>query len=308
MVRADRNRPDVYFGRPGSLVKLPWPRGDMDAPYERLTYDFTTGQGQHQVSSLASGSRLFTLSWDALHVDNFSLLSEYRIGVNGQGPWVLINPSAPNLMRINVAASTGVYNDTRQFKVASGNIGTLSSNLNSSFIHRTRGTRSLRWLFPSSPAGTSVLETTYAYRSWHGHPCVPGLSYVFSSWARPDGVVDSSIQMAMKIQWLNSSGGAISESSGGDSVMTGWQRYSVVATAPAGAAYMRPTWVATGSTITAGGSIYLDEIVLEQDSVVNDWAPGTGIRPVEIVDLSETVPFAARFRTGADMVLRELAE
>jgi hypothetical protein len=41
--------------------------------------------------------------------------------------------------------------------------------------------------------------------------------------------------------------------------------------------------------------------------VVNDWAPGTGIRPVEIVSLTEPVTFATRFRESIQMVLREVA-
>jgi hypothetical protein len=89
--------------------------------------------------------------------------------------------------------------------------------------------------------------------------------------------------------------------------MTGWQQYSVTATAPANTAYMNPRWVATGASITAGASIYIDEPLLEQDTVVNDWAAGSGIRPVEIVGLPENVPFAARFRTGLTMTLRELS-
>jgi hypothetical protein len=63
----------------------------------------------------------------------------------------------------------------------------------------------------------------------------------------------------------------------------------------------------TGSTVTVNGSIYIDEPMLEQDTVLNDWAPGTGLRPVEILSLTDSVPFNARFRQGASMVLRELA-
>jgi hypothetical protein len=84
-------------------------------------------------------------------------------------------------------------------------------------------------------------------------------------------------------------------------------QHSVIAVAPAGAYYCRPIFVATGSTITVGGSIYIDEPMLEQDTVLNNWAPGTGLRPVEILGLSDSVPFNARFRKGISLVLRELA-
>jgi hypothetical protein len=59
--------------------------------------------------------------------------------------------------------------------------------------------------------------------------------------------------------------------------------------------------------MVSGGSLYIDEPMLEQDSVLNEWAVGAGIRPVEIVALGEAVPFEARFRTGTAMTLRELA-
>lgn len=90
-------------------------------------------------------------------------------------------------------------------------------------------------------------------------------------------------------------------------MMTGWTRLSVVGVAPVGAAYLQPLFVALGSTITTGASIYIDEPLLEQDTVVNDWSPGTGVRPVEILGLPEVVPFASRFRTGLVMSVRELA-
>jgi hypothetical protein len=81
-----------------------------------------------------------------------------------------------------------------------------------------------------------------------------------------------------------------------------------MATAPAGAAYVKPVWIVTGSTVAAGGSLYIDEIMLEQDNVVNSWAPGTGVKPVEIVSLMDTVPFNARFRVAPVMTLREVVK
>ena len=137
---------------------------------------------------------------------------------------------------------------------------------------------------------------------------MPGLSYTWSAWCRPDNVVDSSITLAVKLKWIDASGVQIgSDISGGDIVMTGWTRLSLIGVAPAGAAYAQPIFVATGSTITTGGSIYIDEPMLEQDTVLNDWAPGTGLRPIEIIGFPDTVPFDARFRTSLTISVRELA-
>jgi hypothetical protein len=105
---------------------------------------------------------------------------------------------------------------------------------------------------------------------------------------------------------MDASGAELSETTSGDTVVTTWQRLSAVGVAPVGAVYASPVLSATGSTITATGGIYIDEALMEQDTGVNDWAPGTGVRPVEILSLSDTVPFAARFRKGLALTLREL--
>jgi hypothetical protein len=307
-LRTERQVPLVYFGRPGALVSLPWPGSDLDAPYDRSVFDFMTGAGQHMVSLLSSGSRSYTVNWKALHVDNYKLIEQYWTGMMGQGPWVFIDPSLRNLLRVNQAAATNVYNDTRQFATTGGDNGTLSSNSVATFIHRTGAPRSLRWLFGVAAATTPTLSLTYAYRSWWGVPVVPGLSYAFSSWVRPDGTVDSAISCEARVRWVDAAGATLSDLAGGAvATVPAWNRVTAVGVAPAGAAYAQPRWQATGSTITTGASLYIDEPMFEQDTVVNDWAPGTGLRPVEIVGLSDATPFSVRMRAAITMGLRELA-
>jgi hypothetical protein len=307
-LRIERQVPSVYFGRPGALITLPWPGGDMDAGYDRLVYDFMTGAGQHMVSSLSGGSRSYTVNWNALHVDNYKLVEQYWTGVMGQGPWVFIDPSTRNMLRGNQASATSVYNDTRQFSTSATDNGTLQSNGTAALIHRTGAPKNLRWMFNITPATSPTLSMTYPYRSWWGFPVVPGLSYAFSSWVRPDGTVDSAITCEARVQWVDAAGVNISDLAGGAvATVPVWNRVSAVGVAPAGAAYAQPRWVATGSTITVGASLYVDEPMFEQDTIVNDWAPGTGIRPVEIVSLVESVPFSVRMRAAITMGLRELA-
>ncbi len=309
MVRADRQNPDVYFGRPGALLQLPWPRGGVDRSYERQTYDFLTGSGNHAVSSLSSASRPYALSWRALHVDNFIKLDQFRTGTNGPGPWVFIDPSAPNLLPTNVSGATGHYANATDFESLGGTSGTVSSNSDPALIHRATGYRSIRWQFLSTPITSPRLGVVPQYRNWPGHPVAPSIPYTFSSWMRADGVVDSSITAAMTLEWYTSANVLIGSAatSGALTITASWQRVSVTSTAPVNAAYVRPVWVATGASITLNASLYIDEPILEQDTVVNDWAPGTGIRPVEIVSLTEPVTFATRFRESIQMVLREVA-
>lgn len=307
MVRASRNYPSVYFGRPGALVTLPWPRGEISKAFDRPVFDFETGAGEHRISTLVSGSREFTLSWNALHVDNYSLLEQYWTGMMGQGPWAFIDPSQTNMLRLNQSSATNVYRDNRHFTV---NLGGILSNATGGDIHRVGATRNAEWLFSSAPGATTpTLSLNPPYRSWYGFPAVPGLPYTVSSWIKtPSASTDASITLAVKLAWLNAAGSQISQLSDGDTaVTTVWVQRTIGGVAPAGTAYAKPTWVVTGSSVAAGGAIVLDELMLEQDSVVNPWAPGTGLRPVEILDFSDNAPFDGRFRTGVSMTLRELA-
>jgi hypothetical protein len=309
MVRLDRNEPKVYFGQPGKLIQLPWPKGGIDKPYDRLIFDFVTGSGAHQVSSLVNGNRPYELKWNALHVDTFAKLSQYYTGANGPGPWVFIDPSAPNLLPSNIGSATGLFNDATHMVTPGGTGGTGGSNNLSTFIHRSNGWRSIRWRFLTAPIDANpVFAMTPLYRNWFGQPVVNDLPYTFSSWMRVDGTVETNATISMRMQWLDIAGGVISESTSGDvSVTSTWQRVSVTGTAPSTAAFVNPRWVALGSSLVLNGIVYIDEPILEQDTVVNDWAPSTGIRPVQILSLGETVPFASRFRTGASMSIRELS-
>lgn len=305
MVRAARIWPDVYFGRPGALVKLPYPRGDVDRSFEKMVFDFVTGTGQHQVSTMIGGSRQYAISWNALQMDTYRLIEQYWLGHMGAGPWAYIDPSMGNMLLPNQSSCTNVFFDTRNFAVTSG---ALSSNATASQIHRVGATRSLRWLWSSAPAaGTQILSLDAPYRNWFGYPVMPGLSYAFSGWVKPDGTVETNITASIRMTWLNATGGQISTTDSASIANTTWTQHSAVGVAPAGAVYVKPMVLVTGSTVVAGGSLYVDELQLEQDTVVNTWAPGTGLRPVEVLALNETVPFDARFRKGIAMTLRELA-
>lgn len=308
MPRSQRQVPNLYFGKPGRLVTLPYPLGAIERTAERQSYDFLTGSGLHQVSLLALASRPYVLTWNALHQDTFTRLEQYRLGANGPGPWAYIDPSAANLLPANVAAAGGLLRDATDLEVNT-NGGTVTANSDLAFIHRATGDRSLRWLMGATIDANPTLTVSSQFRNWYGHPVAPSVSYAFSSWIRVDGTVETSGTISMRIGWYDLAGALISESTGGNVAVTStWQRLSVIASSPSNAAYGVPRWVATGATLAVGGSFYIDEPLWEQDSVVNDWAPGTGIRPVEMVALTEAVPFEARMRTGIQLSLRELTK
>jgi len=306
MVRDSRIWPNIYFGRPGAMTTLPWPRGGVDRPYEKLVADFASGTGQHIVSSMALGSRQITLNWNALHSDNYGLLSQYWYGMQGIGPWALADPSVNNMLMANQAATTNVLYDTTGFKTSTALAaeGTLFSS--TTLIQRPGATRALQWSFPVAAATTPVLLLNAPYRNWYGYPVVQGLSYIWSCYLAPDGVVDTSITGSVRLRWLDSGGNFISEAASSTVAITTWTQLSATGTPPVNAVYCQPAVVLTGSTITTGGSLYMDSMQLEQDSIVNPWAPGTGMRAVEILSLTDTVPFDAKWRAPITMVLREL--
>lgn len=311
-MRDARLVPSLYFGYPGrQMQKLPWPVGGIDKAYERQTFDFVTGSGLHQVSSLSVGSRPYTISWSSMHVDTFTLLDQYRIGANGPGPWALIDPSAPNLLPTNVASATGQVSGVADWTLptAGAGQGVVTSNKVQSFIHRLAGWSSVQWKFASAPDAVAVLIAQSQFRNWFGHPVIPGLPYAFSSWVTVDGTVETNATVSLRLGWLDATGAQLSESASTSTPITAWTRVSVIATAPAGAVYCEPRWRLDGTTMATGGSLFIDEPLLEQDSVVNTWAAGTGIRPVEIVGLTEAVPFDARFRYNTvALTLQELAQ
>lgn len=310
-LRAEKQVPTVYFGKPGVFFSLPWPVGGVDKPYERQIFDFLTGSGFHQVSQLQGGSRLYGLKWDALHVDNYGKLEQYFVGANGPGPFVLLDPSEPNLLPPNVSSAMSLYKTGRDFTSnASPTEGDPVVNTNESFIHRPHADSSVKWLFTGAAVATPSLGVAPLFRSWYGTPALVGQAYTFSSWMRADGVVDSAITASMQMDFLSTAGVLVGSltSSGNIALTAAWTRVSVTATAPAGTAYIRTRWFADGTTIAVGGSIYIDEPMLEYGSVLNDWAPSTGVRPVQIVGLTDSVPFSAYMRDEIQLQLREMTK
>lgn len=307
MPRAFRGRPDVYFGRPGYLSKLPWPRGGMEKSYDRPVFEFATGSGQRQISNTVFGSRPYTLTWNAGHMDTFQALEQYWVGAMGTGPWVLIDPSMANMCLPNFASASCSTYDTRDWKSDSTANGTPVSNSDPEYIHRTGAPRSMRWNFTTAPGVAPTLYMANPYRHWFGSPVVGGLAYTWSFWIRNEGGPVADVQAIARMQWLRASGFSVGISSSTTTTFGFWTRISVTATAPSDAAFVVPQIVGVQATLASGRQLYIDEPILEQDSVLNAWAPGTGLRPVEILSLSDSVPFDARFRTGTALTLRELA-
>lgn len=305
-MRDDRIWPSVYLGRPGALTTLPYPRGGIVPAYERSSFDFVTGSGQHRVSKLAEGSRVWDLVWNALQMDTYADIEAYDRGHNGTGPFALLDPSRINLLTANQSSATGVRKGTTGFTTSAANQGSLFSNTNATHIHRAGGQRSLEWRFSVAPVTSPLVTLSTVYAPWYGIPVVPGQSYTFSVWVKPDGTIDASITVAAKISWRNTADAEVSVATTADTAVGAWTRLVVTGVAPVGAAFGSLRLVATGATITVGGSLFIDEMQFEQSTAVTDWVPGTGVYPVETLGFSESVPFAAAWRVGPTLTVREV--
>jgi hypothetical protein len=135
-----------------------------------------------------------------------------------------------------------------------------------------------------------------------------GLSYAFSAWVKSVRGGGGASGVNLRVTWYNAAGGVVSTLNGSQAFVIGWGKITALGVAPAGAAYAGLSVVLDGSSIANGDSLYLDEFLFEQDTVMNDWAPGTGVRPVQIMGFTDYIPFASRFRTKAVLNLRELAQ
>lgn len=305
--RDDRAWPDVYFGRPGALTTLPYPRGGIQPVYDRPAYDFVTGSGGHRIAKLEDGSRTWAMNWNALGADSLGKLERYDHGHMGVGPWALVDPTRVNMLTANQSSATSLKATVEGFSSFAANHGTAMTNTNPAHIHRAGAPRSLEWRFTVAPFTAPKLDLDAVWSGWFGIPTVPGRTYTWSCWVKPDGVIDASIQVEAKIQWRDAAGVIVgAEATGSIQTVTGWTRLICTSTAPVGSAFGSPRNVAVGSSITTGGSLFIDEPQFEDGSAATDWLPGTGSYPVETLGVGGEAPWAAVWRTGVTMVVREV--
>lgn len=295
--------PNVYFGYPGALVTLPWPRGGVAASLERQTFQFQAASGDYQVSSMVGGSRAYSLTWNALHQSNFDLITPYWTGARGTGPFALIDPSRPNLFAPNVASPTSVTHDTTGMSLGSTHQGFIATSPTQKLTTFAR--RALIWYnFTGTLDASAVLSFDAPYYAWSGIPVVPNTSYTFQFLCQATGTTAT---MGIQLQWYNAAGGLISTSSAAFTQNTVVTLQSLIAVAPATAAFVQPRVTVTTSSVTVATSIFFDNFNLEMTDTVYDWAPGTGAKAVAILGWAENVPFDANFRLSPVLSLREVA-
>jgi hypothetical protein len=273
---------DVYFGRAGQLRKLFNPSGGMIATRNLGTSIFPTASGGARVQRQLDATRQYSLNYGALGRENYDWLAAFAEGHFGVGPFVLLDPGRRNLLTANQSSGTSTSNDARQFTVT-GTGGSLSSNatLTTPFPHV------LKWSFATSSPATAKLVLDKPSTIWPGIPIIPR-PYVFWCMVLGSG---GTVDFVMTIEILDLAGNVLStvNSSTITSSLTVWQMCMVRALSVGPTAcWIRCSINPTVGTIAAGDALFLTAMMLNEGIVPDpQWAPGTGVYPVQVVSLPE---------------------
>lgn len=289
---------NVYLGRPGALHTLPMPRGSILATRARPRAEFALASGGRRVGELPGGKRRYTLRYNSLPPDLFAYLEAIDQGLEGPGPFVLLDPGRRNQLTANQSSATSERNDTTGFTAS---IGALASE---SVVYN-RGPRSLKWTFSATTAGT--LDCDSISSSWYGVPTFSGRVQTFAFYALGGGS-DAVVTLGAQIRWLTTTGSVVSTSSGSTAATNGstWTQYTVSATAPSTAAFAMAR-INASAGISNGSILYLDQLQLEEGSSATSWVPGTGVVPVAPLSLNDEWPWGfPDYRSGSDLVLQEV--
>lgn len=292
----------IYFGLPGSLTTITWPKGGLANPRTRATSTFTLGSGGQQVWKTLNGKRSYTLNYGALDLATFTQLQAYDQGHMGPGPFVLLDPGQRNQLTANQSSATSLMNSADNFTVA-GTGGVLSS---SSALVR-RGPRSLLWTLSVGNPATATVSLDPPTTDWPGTP-VASRQYSFGFWAQTQ--VDASVTLRAVLTWLDAAGNTLSAATGSPTAATtsGWTQITVTGTPPASTAFVNASISASGSTISAGAKVFMDQFQLNEGaSVDTSWTPGTGVFPVIPISLSEQQQWMfPDYRVGPVLLLAEV--
>lgn len=296
--------PYLWFGRPGSLLRLPYPQGGIQRTRTRVTDEYEAAGGQMTVTRLPSGRRRISLGWDSIDYGTFAKIEEFDTGAAGRGPWAVLDPALINMLSLNQSAATSSTNDTSNFGVA-----TTAESIASSSALYLRGPRSLAWTFlATTPAATPELTLSSPWSGWYGIPVQAGQAYVFSAQIRGGGT-DAVTTVTPRVRWLTAAGATVSDTDGSGvaSSSGAWAGLTATATAPPTAAYASLSLRATPASVTNGGIVYVDTLQFERGATVTTWVPGTGVNPVEIISLTDTARhIAPMYRTGVTLILQEV--
>lgn len=250
----------IFFGRPGRLAALRSPKGTVSANRDRRVSTFPLGAGGTAIDQMVGGARTYQIGYEQLTREDWATLEAFAQGLEGPGPFALLDPGQRNRLPANMSGATSVTYDTDNFSVA----GT-GSSIASSALYDDAGPRSLAWTMINASAaasGTDALtpdwpSTVFAY----GVPAVVGQSVCFSCWVRGGGA-DPTVSLTPQLIYRDITGAILSTTSGTPVVSSSsaFAQMFVTAVAPASTVYAdwkitRPVGQAVVSDDFESGSV-----------------------------------------------------
>jgi hypothetical protein len=276
----------VYFGRAGQIRKLVDPTGGMLATRDIGTTIFPTGSGGARVQRALYGTRQYSLNYGVLGRANFDWLDTFQQGHMGTGPFVLLDPGRRNALTVNQSAATSATNGTEGFTV-SGSGGTISSDATLAVALP----KTLKWSFATSTPATALLLLNKPSSAWPGIPIMPARPYTF--WFMAQG---GPIDLQAQVVWYDL-GGAVLTTSASSTVTTSTTVPAkvrvTIASPPSSAVWATVQIAPMVATIASGESLFLWNFMLNEGSAPDtNWAPGTGVFPVQLIGMPEKYGFA----------------
>ncbi|MGH8879512.1 MAG: hypothetical protein ACRD0P_19545 [Stackebrandtia sp.] len=279
----------IWFGNPGSLVRLPDPSPDVETVRTREVAVHVGVSGGRTVDVSGSGLRTFTYAFSRLTQAEFDVIDAFHAGVHGPGPFALVDPVHSNRLTTNQSSGGTVYGDTSGFATAAPGavmVDTCTSHATGSSILWSLPAREL-WNL-ELPSGWACLpDGTRAF------PVIPGVRVNLAGWVMPY----QSTWIGWQPSFYDATGAPISQYPCGTDAYTAhaWQHMSGYAVAPPAAAWIAPRITAVSLTAGTGvepAGLHIDELSMTYGNHPHgpDARPGSGIPQVAISEWTQTIP------------------
>ena len=152
----------IYLGRPGALAALRSPRGTFEATRQRRVATFDLGLGGVSVDQMVGGARTYTINYDQLFREDWTTLQAYLDGLEGPGPFALLDPGQRNMLPANIAGATSVTNspDGSGAPVGGFDLLGVADDYNRAAVASGWGTMRTGQTWAASPAGSHAATGT----------------------------------------------------------------------------------------------------------------------------------------------------
>lgn len=257
-----------YFGKPGAMVALPAPDTGT-APPNRGDNAVTNLSGGTVVTRRLHVKRRYELGYSDLPAADSDLLLEFWNGSRGTGPWVYVDPTAQNVLGLDVAACGLRAQADHGWSASAGTLtrgATPPAGLNSGV---------LTW---AGLAAAAILQPTFATTS--APVTVPGEPMTLSVWMQASAAVNVTLRpVAYDTAGVATLPGSPLTTA---NVTTTWQPFAVTVPAGSSAAMILPRIVLPGSGLPASLSVAAAQV--EYNTTRSGWRRGQGSPRVVITE------------------------